>query len=64
MPESKNLCASYLTKFSVNVKVLRLVGVVNLIPILSHPFDIHGSEPYLRDFVKKNFSIGLYADIY
>ena len=33
--------------------LLRLVGVMNLILILSCPFDIEGRELYLHDFVKK-----------
>ena len=33
--------------------LLRLVGVMNLILILFHPFNIQGRKPYLGDFVKK-----------
>ena len=35
----------------------RLVGVMNLIPILCCPFDndIQGRKPYLCDFIKKLF---------
>ena len=31
--------------------LLRFVSVMNLILILSHPFNIQGREPYLCDFV-------------
>ena len=45
--------------------LLILVGVMNLILILSCPFNIQGREPNLYDFVKKkNFNVGLYSDIY
>ena len=33
--------------------LLRLVGVLNLIPILSRPFDIGGREPCLFILLKK-----------
>ena len=33
--------------------LLRLVGVINLILILSCPVSIQGREPYLRDCQKK-----------
>ena len=45
--------------------LLRTVGVVNLILMLSHLFCVQGKEPYFWDFVKKkSFNIGLYSDIY
>ena len=55
MLESKNFCANYLTKFKIDLngigKLLRLVGVMNLIFILCQPFNIQGREPYLGDGV-------------
>ena len=51
--ESKKFCTSYLTKFSIDLNefswLLRL--------IISRHFSIQGTEPYLHDFVKENFSI-------
>ena len=35
---------------------------MNLILILSSPFNIQGREPYLYDFLKKN-DFGLYSDV-
>ena len=68
MPESKNMYANHLTMFSVDLNecstLLRLVGVMNLILILSFPSDIQGREPFLYDFIKKkNSNVGLYSDI-
>ena len=61
-------CKNYLTNFSMIWiefgLLLRLVGVINLILILSQPFSIQGREPYFYDFVTKNFKAGLYSDIY
>ena len=46
-------------------KLVRLYDVMNLIHILSHPFNIQGREPYLPEFVGgKTFNIGWYSDIY
>ena len=42
---------------------LRLVGVMNLILVLSCPLSIQGRQPYLCDFVKMKVRIGLYSDI-
>ena len=42
----------------------RLTGIMNFIRILFCPYSIEGREPYLCDFVEKNFNIGLYSDIY
>ena len=54
MQESKSFCASYLTKFSIvlagTCMLLRLVGVVSLIPIVFRPFNIKGRETYFSDF--------------
>ena len=43
---------------------LSIVGVVNLLLILSRPFSFEGGEPYLNAFVKKYYNIALYSDIY
>ena len=52
--------------------LLRFVGVMNFILILSRPFIIQGREPYLSDFVTKDNkeekeeeeTVGFYSDIY
>ena len=36
---------------------------MNLIHIWYHPFSIQGRAPYLYDFVRKTFNVGLYSDI-
>ena len=43
--------------------LLRLVGVVNLIFIVSCLFNVQKRESHLRDFVKKKVNIGLYTDL-
>ena len=37
---------------------------MHFILILSRPFHIQGKEPHLRDFIEKNFDIGMYSDVY
>ena len=44
--------------------LLRIVDVMNLILILSHPFNTQGREPCLCYFIENNFKVGLYSDIY
>ena len=64
MQENK-FCTNDLTKFSNDLNgVLRLVDAMNLILILSPSLNIQWKEPYLYDFVKKKFSIGLCSEIY
>ena len=72
MRESKHFSASYLRKLSNNLNrslLLLRLGMMNLILILSHPWNIQGREPYLYDFLKKqtnkqtNFNVALYSDI-
>ena len=43
--------------------LLRLDGVIILIFLLFHPFNVQGREPYLCDFVKK-INTDFYSDIY
>ena len=68
MRESIKICTSYLTKIeSIRMSFgvpLRLVGVINLMLIWSCKLNVQGREPYLYDFVKQNFNIGLHSDIY
>ena len=49
--------AAIISQFQSNLKklgiLLRLVDVMNLILILSHPFNVQGTGPYFSDFVKK-----------
>ena len=44
--------------------LLRLVGVMNLVLILSHLFSIQGREPYFDGFVEEANNVGLYPGIY
>ena len=44
--------------------LLRFVELMNLKLILNSCFSIQGREPYLYDFIKINFYIGLYSKIY
>ena len=68
--ESKHFCCSNLIKFQLILVefaiLLRLVGVMNLILILSHPFSIQGREPNSCDFIekRKKINVFLYSDIY
>ena len=38
--------------------LLRLVGLISMIFILSHPVNSQEKERYLRDFVKKKINVG------
>ena len=51
MRVSKHFCASYLTRFSNNLPML--VGLMNLVFILSHPINIQIREPNFGDFAWK-----------
>ena len=65
MWENKNFCADYLTKFSIDLETqLRLVGVMNLILILSCPFCIQGRKPYFGDVIKNKVNTDLYSNIF
>ena len=59
---------NYLTKFqSFRIEfgiVMRLVGMMNLILILSHQLSIQGREAYLRDFVEKQTSMLVYIQTF
>ena len=46
------------------VTLFRLVGVMNLILLLSGPYNILAREPYLYNFINKNINIVLYSNIY
>ena len=63
--KQKLLCTNYLTKLWLQFGILlRLVGVLNHILILSHLFNIQGRESCMTDFVDRNMNVGLYSDIY
>ena len=51
-------------EFGVLLRLVRLVGLMILIFILSCSISIQGTEFYLCDFCNKNFNIGLYSDTY
>ena len=42
--------------------LLRLYGLMNFILFWSHSISSQGREPYLGDFVEKNFNISLCSD--
>ena len=45
------------------ILLLRLFDVMKLILILSHPFSLHGIQPFVCDFIKNTF-VALYSVIY
>ena len=63
--ESKNFCINYLTKFSIDIDgiwyTVRLVCVMNLMFILSCPFNIQGRKQHWCDFVEKKMYINIWA---
>ena len=44
--------------------LFRLVDVMNLILILSHPFSVQMRESYFLEFVNRTLDIVLYSDVY
>ena len=44
--------------------LLRLVNVIHLILVLSHPLNIQWRELHAYESIKKNLNVGYYSDIY
>ena len=44
--------------------LLKLVGLIDFMSVLSYVMDIRRRQPYLCDFIKKNFITCLHLDIY
>ena len=69
MQESKNFSAGYLTQFLIDLHeiqglLLKLVGRMNLILILSGPLNFLGRKIYWCDFIrKKPITIG-WCDVF